>query len=638
MNRFTIIDHSYEDASQPTAITIPMKSHQLKMLKHCLALENGDIPYTVEATQDVTPLPFNKLISTTVGIIGNPVGTGKSLIIMALMGTQSPTPKHEYIDFNSVTRCYYKHTDMPAIDSNVLVVPHTIYKQWQKYLKDQTNLTTEYVNMVEHLNSLKYDKNVILVSANQYNLFADSVNKKHYLFNRIIFDEADSIHITNCAKINYKFCWFVTSSVNNLWEPNGGHLCTLNGVEIDPETKVSRTGTIVPAYHSHLVYCNAKYFASTGQYGFKLERKVSGIRHAGFIKKTFRDLSQCDYRTHIFLRNSDQLIQLSFNLPNPTYLSYVCKITKILNILENLIPLNIQQMICAGDIESAIKASDIEKTNDTNLISIICGQLYIDIQNKKVDLDAIHRRIFRDPTRKAEAIKNCERDIESLEQKIENVRIKIQESNVDPITFNDIETPTVIKCCNQVFDFESITIYITSTNSPKCPMCRSPINNDSLIIVTNEPEPTPITPAIEETVATEFNSLDHTKVEVLEHILSSVIQPDARVIIFSSYDNTFKTIGTLLDEMNIVYKLLKGHSSTIADILTWHNQPGAKPKVLFLNASNMGSGLNIHWTTDVIIYHKMDAELEMQIIGRAHRPPRTTTTAVHRILYETTEQ
>lgn len=636
MNRFTIIDQSYEDAPQPMVITIPMKSHQLKMLKHCLELENGDIKYVSLSAREATSYPFKKLISTSVGIIGNPVGTGKSLIIMALMGTQSPTPKCEYISFNSVGRCYYKHTDMPSINSNVLVVPHTIYNQWKKYLKDQTKLTVEYVNTVDHLTTLKYDKNVILVSANQYNLFADCVNKKHYLFNRIIYDEADSIRITNCIKINYKFCWFVTSSINNLWNPSGGRICTLNGVEIDSNTRVSPTGTVLLANQQAVPSYNARYFASTGQHGFKLERDVSGIRHTGFIKKTFQDLSRCDYRKHIFLRNSDELIQQSFNLPAPTYLSYICKTTTILNILENLIPLNIQQMICAGDIESAIKASDIEKTNDKNLISIICGQLYVDIENKKVDLDAINRRIFRDPARKAEAIQNCQRDIDSLEQKIHNVQIKIQESNIDPITFNDIETPTVIKCCNQVFDFESITIYITSTNSPKCPICRSPITNDSLIIVTNESEPTPIVPTTE--IVTEFNSLDHTKVEVLEHIISSIIKPDARVIIFSSYDNTFKTIGTLLDGMNIIYKVLKGHTSTIADILTWHNQPGEKPKVLFLNASNMGSGLNIHWATDVIIYHKMDIDLEMQIIGRAHRPPRTTTTNVHRILYQTTEQ
>ena len=65
----------------------------------------------------------------------------------------------------------------------------------------------------------------------------------------------------------------------------------------------------------------------------------------------------------------------------------MCKNTKILNILNNIISDKIQKMINAGDILSAIKEIDIQKTNETNLIKLVANDLLNELDNKKIDLD-----------------------------------------------------------------------------------------------------------------------------------------------------------------------------------------------------------------------------------------------------------
>ena len=55
-------------------------------------------------------------------------------------------------------------------------------------------------------------------------------------------------------------------------------------------------------------------------------------------------------------------------------------------------------------------------------------------------------------------------------------------------------------------------------------------------------------------------------------------------------------------------------------------------RVLMLNATNYGSGLNLQMATDIIIYHEMNKELETQIIGRAQRIGRTEPLNVYYLL------
>jgi SNF2 family DNA or RNA helicase len=56
--------------------------------------------------------------------------------------------------------------------------------------------------------------------------------------------------------------------------------------------------------------------------------------------------------------------------------------------------------------------------------------------------------------------------------------------------------------------------------------------------------------------------------------------------------------------------------------------------VLLVNTNNYGNGLNFENTTDVIMLHKFDTEIEHQVLGRAQRCGRTEPLNVWYLLHE----
>jgi SNF2 family DNA or RNA helicase len=56
-------------------------------------------------------------------------------------------------------------------------------------------------------------------------------------------------------------------------------------------------------------------------------------------------------------------------------------------------------------------------------------------------------------------------------------------------------------------------------------------------------------------------------------------------------------------------------------------------KIILLNTQYAGSGIDINYATDVIIYHTMGID-KQQAIGRAQRVGRTQPLFIHNLCYE----
>jgi hypothetical protein len=340
MSKYTIVDHSFLDGIQPKDVTLTMKLHQLKMFRHCLNLESGKLDYTTPFIKGKYEIDFSKSklkISTKLGVIGNSVGSGKSLIIMALMSSKYTHKDEICISNTKINRDYKMNNDIMQVfadvsdyeikDTNVLVVPHTIFEQWSTYLKTQSTLSVEYIKTMHTMKSVKFDKNVILVSAKIYNEFAAIVNKQNYLLSRIIYDEADSIDISNCIEVKYGFCWFVTSSLNNLLYPKGMYGYVYNSdVHVTKETYVDSKG--IPVFmhadnnyyhndgslvneviqskvidvleHRHNIY--DQRFPRTEHDKYKYTLTFKGIKKKGFIRDVCYKLSDCPFSNHVILK------------------------------------------------------------------------------------------------------------------------------------------------------------------------------------------------------------------------------------------------------------------------------------------------------------------------------------------------
>jgi SNF2 family DNA or RNA helicase len=56
--------------------------------------------------------------------------------------------------------------------------------------------------------------------------------------------------------------------------------------------------------------------------------------------------------------------------------------------------------------------------------------------------------------------------------------------------------------------------------------------------------------------------------------------------------------------------------------------------VLLLNTKYYGTGLNLQFATDIILYHRFTQEFEEQIIGRAQRMGRKFKLNIYYLMYE----
>ena len=99
---------------------------------------------------------------------------------------------------------------------------------------------------------------------------------------------------------------------------------------------------------------------------------------------------------------------------------------------------------------------------------------------------------------------------------------------------------------------------------------------------------------------------------------------------FSGYDATYNSLQHVLTAAGISHAIVHGSNAHINKLLKEFET--GKYRVLFLNANNMGAGLNISIASHVVLYHRMSPALEHQIVGRAYRLGRTAPLEVVHLL------
>jgi SNF2 family DNA or RNA helicase len=124
-------------------------------------------------------------------------------------------------------------------------------------------------------------------------------------------------------------------------------------------------------------------------------------------------------------------------------------------------------------------------------------------------------------------------------------------------------------------------------------------------------------------------SKSNTLLEIVKNM-----KEDSRYLIFSEYDGSFRRISYKLSERAIPFKVLTGNCNAQQKIIQQYKD--GEVKILMLNATNFGAGLNLQMTTDIIIYHEFRSkDLKTQVIGRAQRPGRTCPLTVTYLEHET---
>jgi len=571
-----ILDENDPMAQQIEHNTIKLKPHQLTLLKKCFDFENGPQKYKGNEFQ------------TSIGILGDKVGSGKSYVILALIHTTINKPLNcigNIKVFGLDTIVLKMHQNMKHVDTNVIVLPHNLIHQWKSLIAifDIKTLIVCSTSLIPETKNIdEYD--LIVVSSTFYKQFANRLRSVQ--FKRVFFDEVDTVNLPNCPQIFSNFTWFTTASYNNLVYPKGHAEWNQN----------------VQKYIIHSI----------------------GLKNKGYINNIFVDISSkisSDFIKRLVLKNQDDFVDKSFCLPEVIIENVICRHSSIISILNGVVSPEVISCLNAEDISSAISLVNVSlKGTEENIINVILSKYNKNLNNILLNIEYTSKREFDNEGIREKEICLLQEQKNSYEEKVINIRNRIKETNTCNICFDTISNKTITKCCQNSFCFKCITKWISIKNT--CPFCNQKFELEECFIVQNT---TKCVVKKGESLSPMNDKLTNLKilVDMLKH---------KKMLIFSAYNESFKTISNVLNNKNIKYDYIKGTSNHIKNVV--NNYKTGDVNALLINALNYGSGLNFENTTDIVIFHQFSKECTRQVIGRAQRMGRKEPLKVWYLLNE----
>ncbi len=588
------LDSTNKLASQPDKISMKLKPHQLTSLNKAIEMENsGELNYKIHNCYLNTNTNNDELIDikigTNIGILGDKVGYGKTLLALSLIASNDlnnihinpnliKTFNNNYRSYNYLSISYKNkliQRNSNIINSTLVIVPRgPVFVQWEETVKKNTKLKIlSITNMTfiknnipkytgeNHEEILDYFESfdLVLIKNTTFKQFCDYFNNfkliKHW--KRIMIDEAHDILSKLPQHLNFYYLWFISGTYQDL----------LKGY-------------------------NSTYY-------------TMGIREL-----------LNDYMINLILvKNSDNFIKNSFDIPEPIEKYYLCKLPSNYLIARKFLNSSVMDKINANDFAGAIRELGGKNETEDNIIELISKEMKKDLKNKEREREYINDLDIPIED-KQQKLKKLDIEIKIQIEKIEDLaeRIKSLSTNNCIICMDTVKNPIMLECTH-LFCGGCIMKWIEKNSN--CPYCRTAIPSfNNLIAIVNKTK-------------------DEYKEEVLakEDTFISIInnKPNGRFLVFTKNDNGFENIRMKMVENNIKFEFLKGNTSHMMNVL--EKFKSGEIKIILLNTQYAGSGIDINYATDVIIYHSMGID-KQQAIGRAQRVGRTEQLTIHNLCYE----
>jgi SNF2 family DNA or RNA helicase len=109
--------------------------------------------------------------------------------------------------------------------------------------------------------------------------------------------------------------------------------------------------------------------------------------------------------------------------------------------------------------------------------------------------------------------------------------------------------------------------------------------------------------------------------------------PEARYLVFSAHEASFRGLRDVLAARGVRCEMLSGTAARVERLRKQFRE--GKVQVLCMNARFVGAGINLEPATHVVLYHRMNSELERQVVGRAVRFERSAELRVIHLVHET---
>lgn len=584
----TELTEEFPFAEQPRGVKMPLRQHQLTLIYRCQQLEKKNVKVfqneggEKRLTMDIT---------TCYGLICDQTGAGKSFDTLGLIASdEDPVCSTEDIKSlcdNKVLVKDYLSSPPSSLKTNLIIIPSQLSYQWEVYcenflpsrMKHVVLTNKRYMCLVGSVEKIsRYD--VVIMTSNFYKHFVTMCQNTQggemdrLTYKRIFVDECDTTAVPKLY--NALFYWYITASINNVLSPYGN-----------------------------------------------FQKRIEGMRYTGPIKTDFVQMTSCSaINACIFMvRNSSEFINKSYQIPEMIVETKICKTPLSIKILKGIVDKKVLESLNANDYETAIGFYGVKQcATENTIVQMFIDKLQNNIKNinNEIDFRTQGGYIYENDEERETFEKDMDKRKKRYEQQIIHIEERIKSRNECLICFDTLFKKTIVNCCSNPFCFKCINVWLSKSN--QCPMCKTSLTKESIFIVNEQNEH-----KLEPKPQTEF-----TKVENFINIMQTIGQR-RKVLLFSKF-HINKDLRTWLDTNNIKYAEPKGNRYVVDNII--HAYKHSRLDILLLNPMHFGSGLNLENTTDIVMMHKMEKEMETQIIGRAQRYGRTTPLRVWYLLHE----
>jgi len=629
------LTESSPQADQPSWIRQALRPHQLTLLAAAHKLESMAAIPTIKNGEST--------LTTSYGILADRVGAGKSLVALALV-REPPIQQSQLkikesgwaslISVNNVPACDTWNPDwidcsggLPfqtqMVNQNhrawytrtaLMIVPHNTITQWEEYVTDQTDLKVVFIKKTKDCNFEAdgwlrnvLNADLVIVSCTMLKKFVGAVGVNGPRFNEIVWsrfflDEADSIACTlRPGDVHARFFWFITGSWLNMAFPNGLYSHSVSVLQPDIRSLVG-------------------------------EGAIRGIAsRLNIVSHAISD-SRTEAFTDLILRNHDGWIDKSLLRPTIIHSTLICKAPANLSVLKDFISSSAMEALHAGDIGSALTAMGLEANSKETIAARVTASLRGELTQAEKILAFKKDIDFATPAAKVEAIKKAEARVTRLQDQLTDLEGRLagimgdgsdsgSDSTMCPICYDMPRCATLTPCCRQTFCLACICECISK--KPVCPLCRTQIATPKELMVVGEH--TPVQSAKGEAAG------PPTKGAALLKLLSESTG-DQRFLVFSAHEASFRGLREILMARDIRCEVLQGTAARV-DRLRAQFRDGTV-RVLCMNARHVGAGINLEAATHVVLYHRMNVEMEKQVIGRAIRFERQEELQVVHLVHE----
>lgn len=599
----------------PGALKVTLRSHQQAML-YAMEQQERNLLMGLDCS--------GERLFSSFGILGDSVGVGKSLMVLghiSRLASIPPLTRMIRMGSNSSTHVF-SVKEVPIVDvseaGSLIVVPHTLFRQWADYIKKQTNLKALLLDKKKCLTMENFKRDVlaadiVLVSNTLYKDFSYWIHSEDVRWKRVFYDEADTVHLVGgYHKPITRFTWFITASWMNVLFPN--------------ETMYIS----YPILQSHIFNEDSQYKPLRPYFEemYRSAKPYNYMRNYFTSMNFFREMLSTDHalRGRLVLRCQDAFIQQSISLPPLTRINVLCRAPLTQQIVNEVLPADVQQLLHGGDTAGAIAALGVKTEDTVSLIDAVTKNLQKELNRHRSTYEFKANLEYSSAKAKEEALKSLEEKIKRTESAIQSIKQRIDgfKEEMCPICYDEPSEALLTPCCSRIFCGQCILTCLTRANT--CPMCREVLHAKKLTKVVAKTEQNAIVTAGEEEQGEKLEK----KADALLRLFRE--NPKGRFLVFSRYDNPFVAMEESIEGLGLKVKQVKGNKDAVAATLRAFETGDLR--CLLLNSHYAGSGLNITAATHVILYHAMTHEEEKQILGRAYRMGRTEPLTFYRLLHE----